>query len=175
MLAHRLRSFLTAFGICVGIAAVILLTSLGAGLRQFVVAEFTQFGTNIININPGKTQTQGMSIGIFGTVRPLTIEDTEALARLPGVVVTNPGLAGNAEVGAHGPDPPRDRPGRRRGLHARLPDARSAGPVAAEGRVPSGARVRGAGLQGQAGAVRRCESAGQHASTSAEAAFASSA
>ena len=102
ILAHRLRSFLTALGICVGIAAVILLTSLGAGLRQFVVAEFTQFGTNIININPGKTQTQGMSIGIFGTVRPLTIEDAEALMHVPGVIVTNPALAGNAEVSAMG-------------------------------------------------------------------------
>src|SRR5574341_906986 len=100
--AHRLRSFLTALGICVGIAAVILLTSLGAGLREFVVAEFSQFGTNIININPGKTTTHGMAIGMFGTVRPLTIEDSDALARLPGVIVTNSGLAGNAEVGAMG-------------------------------------------------------------------------
>jgi putative ABC transport system permease protein len=102
VVAHRLRSVLTALGICVGIAAVILLTSLGAGLREFVVAEFTQFGTNIINIAPGKTSTHGVSIGIFGTVRPLTIEDTEALARLPGVIVTNPGVAGNAEVAAMG-------------------------------------------------------------------------
>ncbi len=102
VVAHRLRSVLTALGICVGIAAVILLTSLGAGLREFVVAEFTQFGTNIINIAPGKTSTHGVSIGIFGTVRPLTIEDTEALARLPGVTVTNPGVVGNAEVAAMG-------------------------------------------------------------------------
>jgi putative ABC transport system permease protein len=102
MIAHRLRSFLTALGVCVGIAAVILLTSLGAGLREFVVAEFTQFGTNIISIEPGRTKTRGMSIGIFGVVRPLTIEDSEVLAHLPGVIVANPGLAGNAEVGALG-------------------------------------------------------------------------
>jgi putative ABC transport system permease protein len=102
MIAHRLRSFLTALGVCVGIAAVILLTSLGAGLREFVVAEFTQFGTNIISIEPGRTKTRGMSVGIFGVVRPLTIEDSEVLAHLPGVIVANPGLAGNAEVGALG-------------------------------------------------------------------------
>ncbi len=96
--SHRLRSTLTALGIAVGIAAVILLTSLGAGLQQFVVAEFTQFGTNIININPGKTTTQGMSVGMFGTVRPLSLDDAEALRRVPNVVVTNPGVAGNAEV-----------------------------------------------------------------------------
>lgn len=100
--AHRLRSFLTALGIAVGIAAVVLLTSIGAGLQQFVVAEFTQFGTNIISVTPGRVTTQGMSIGIFGTVRPLTIEDAQAIERLPMVELTDPALSGNAEVNATG-------------------------------------------------------------------------
>ena len=55
--AKRLHSFLTGLGIAVGIAAVILLTSMGEGLQRFVVAEFTQFGTNLIAINPGKVTT----------------------------------------------------------------------------------------------------------------------
>ncbi|HEY7761036.1 MAG TPA: ABC transporter permease [Burkholderiales bacterium] len=100
--AHRLRSFLTALGIAVGIAAVVLLTSIGAGLQHFVVAEFTQFGTNIISVTPGRVTTQGMSIGIFGTVRPLTIEDAQAIERLPMVEMTDPALSGNAEVNAAG-------------------------------------------------------------------------
>ena len=35
--AQRLRSFLTALGIAVGIGAVVLLTSLGEGLHHFVL------------------------------------------------------------------------------------------------------------------------------------------
>src|SRR5512147_120549 len=85
LISHPLRSALTALGICVGIAAVVLLTSIGAGLQRFVVTEFTQFGTNIISVSPGRTSTQGVSVGIFGTVRPLTIEDAQAIARLPHV------------------------------------------------------------------------------------------
>jgi putative ABC transport system permease protein len=100
--AHRLRSFLTALGICVGIAAVIVLTSIGAGLQQFVTSEFTQFGTNFININPGKVTTQGMSVGVFGSVRPLSLEDAEALRRVPQVLLTNAGVIGNAEVSVQG-------------------------------------------------------------------------
>jgi putative ABC transport system permease protein len=100
--AHRLRSFLTALGICVGIAAVIMLTSIGAGLQQFVTSEFTQFGTNFININPGKVTTQGMSIGVFGSVRPLSLDDAEALRRVPQVLLTNAGVVGNAEVSVQG-------------------------------------------------------------------------
>ena len=81
LIAHRLRSFITALGITIGIAAVVLLTSIGEGVHQFVLAEFTQFGTNLVAINPGKATTSGVSMGVFGTERPLTIEDAEALKR----------------------------------------------------------------------------------------------
>ena len=100
LVAHRLRSFLTAVGIAIGIAAVILLTSIGEGVHQFVLAEFTQFGTNLVGINPGKATTAGTSMGIFGTERPLTIEDAQALARLPYVRAVVPMVQGNAEVEA---------------------------------------------------------------------------
>ena len=58
--AHRLRSVLTMLGIVIGIASVILLTSLGEGTRRYIVEEFTQFGTNILSINKGKATTSGM-------------------------------------------------------------------------------------------------------------------
>ncbi|HEY0664940.1 MAG TPA: ABC transporter permease, partial [Gallionella sp.] len=95
-LSYRMRSFLTGLGIAIGIAAVILLTSIGEGLHQFMLAEFSQFGTNIISVQPGKTQTQGGNVGIFGSVRQLTLEDADALRRLPYVQYVIPGLVGNA-------------------------------------------------------------------------------
>ena len=98
--AHRMRSFLTALGIAVGIAAVVLLTSIGEGVHKFVLAEFTQFGTTLVSINPGKTTTSGGSVGMFGTERPLTIEDAEALKRLPFARAVVPLVQGNAEVEA---------------------------------------------------------------------------
>jgi putative ABC transport system permease protein len=96
--AYRLRSFLTALGIAIGITAVVLLTSLGSGIHQFMLTEFTQFGTNLIGINPGRATTMGTSVGIFGTERPLSIEDAQALRRVPGVVATEPVVMGNAQV-----------------------------------------------------------------------------
>jgi len=101
-LSYRMRSFLTGLGIAIGIMAVILLTSIGEGLRQFVLAEFSEFGTNIITIQPGKTQTQGTSIGVLGSVRPLTLDDADALRHLPYVENVNPGLMGNADLRANG-------------------------------------------------------------------------
>jgi putative ABC transport system permease protein len=96
--SHRLRSFLAVLGIAVGIAAVILLTSIGQGLREFVMSQFTQFGSNVMVVLPGRVQTAGMTIGVFGTVRPLTIDDAIAARRAPHVLVTNPTTDGNAEV-----------------------------------------------------------------------------
>ena len=51
--AQPQRSLLTVLGIAVGIATVILLTALGTGVRQFVLGEFTQFGTNLLGVFPG--------------------------------------------------------------------------------------------------------------------------
>ncbi len=101
--AHRLRSFLTLSGIAVGIAAVILLTSIGEGIHRFVLAEFSQFGTNVIGISPGKVKVGGgPPSGLPTAVRPLTIDDAEALERIPQVVGVVPTAWGNAEVAARG-------------------------------------------------------------------------
>ncbi len=101
-LTSRLRSFLTGLGIAIGIAAVILLTSIGEGLHQFVLDEFSQFGTNILSIQPGKTQTQGGNVGVFGSSRQLSLEDADALRRLPYVESVNPSVMGNAELRFNG-------------------------------------------------------------------------
>ncbi|MBN1904299.1 MAG: ABC transporter permease [Deltaproteobacteria bacterium] len=95
---QRMRSFLTAMGIAVGIASVVLLTSLGEGLHRFVMAEFTQFGTNIIAVNPGKTETIGMAGAIINNVRPLTMEDALSLETVPKVEGVIPFVQGNAPV-----------------------------------------------------------------------------
>ncbi len=98
IIAHRMRSFLTALGIAVGIGAVVLLTSVGEGIHKFVLDEFTQFGTNIVAINPGKTETMGVSGAIFNTTRPLTLDDADALARIPQVRGITTFVQGNADV-----------------------------------------------------------------------------
>ncbi len=101
--AHRLRSFLTLLGIAVGITAVILLTSIGEGIHRFILAEFTQFGTNVIGINPGKVSAHGGQPAIIqSTVRPLTLGDAESLARLPHVTAVTPIVWGNSEVEGNG-------------------------------------------------------------------------
>ena len=96
--AHRSRSLLTSLGIAVGIAAVVLLTSIGEGVHRFVLQEFTQFGTNIIAVTPGKTETFGISGAQISNVRPLSLDDSTALGRLEQIVAAMPVVQGNAQV-----------------------------------------------------------------------------
>ncbi len=95
---HRQRSLLTMLGITIGIGSVILLTSVGEGLRTFLVKEFTQFGTNLVAINPGSVETSGLAGAVGVTVHPLTVDDAEALQRIRGVAEVVPVAMGTAAV-----------------------------------------------------------------------------
>lgn len=98
--SHKQRSLLTALGLIIGIAAVVILTSIGRGIHQFVLGEFTQFGTHLIAIYPGKTTTFGLSGATLSTVRPLAESDANSLARLENIIAVVPVVQGNARIEA---------------------------------------------------------------------------
>ena len=97
VLGNRQRSFLTTLGIAIGIAAVALLTSIGEGVRLHMMESFSQFGTRIIAVSPGKVTTQGMA-GMLKTVKPLSIEDAESLRTLPYIEAVVPVVSGSGQV-----------------------------------------------------------------------------
>jgi len=97
---HRLRSILSMLGIAIGVGAVILLTSIGEGTRRYILSQFTQFGTNLIAIHPGRSKTSGMPGAFGGSTRHLTLDDAQALARIPGVTSVVPTAVGTARVEA---------------------------------------------------------------------------
>jgi putative ABC transport system permease protein len=76
---HRLRTGLTLVAIAVGVTAVVLLTALGDAAKAYVVEQFASVGTNLVIVLPGKTETSGVLGSFGGTVRPLTLEDAQAL------------------------------------------------------------------------------------------------
>jgi putative ABC transport system permease protein len=98
LLGHRLRTFLSALGVGIGVTAVVLLTALGEGTRRYVIDQFTQFGTTLVAVNPGKVKTMGMPGVLGGTTHKLTIDDAEALRRVPGVTAVVPVAFGQARV-----------------------------------------------------------------------------
>lgn len=98
--SQKQRSFLTALGLIIGIAAVVILTSIGRGIHHFVLSEFTQFGTHLIAVYPGKTTTFGVSGATISTVRPLTTADADSLKSLEQILAVMPVIQGNALIEA---------------------------------------------------------------------------
>lgn len=87
-------------GITIGITSVVLLTSVGEGTRRYILGQFTQFGTNILAVHPGKSKTVGLPGALAGTTHKLTLDDAAALARVSGVKRLVPVAFGTARVEA---------------------------------------------------------------------------
>ena len=98
---HRLRSFLSLLGVAIGVASVILLTSLGEGARLYVTGEFASLGSNLLIIIPGKTETKGLAPLVSTAPHDLTRQDAEALLqRVPVIRRVAPLVVGTASVRA---------------------------------------------------------------------------
>jgi putative ABC transport system permease protein len=78
---HRLRTALSLLGVAIGVASVIMLTSLGEGARRFVTGEFASLGTNLVIVVPGKTETRGGAPLVNNAPHELTLDDVDAIAR----------------------------------------------------------------------------------------------
>ncbi|MGH7376009.1 MAG: ABC transporter permease [Candidatus Methylomirabilales bacterium] len=80
--ANKVRSALTMLGVTIGVAAVILLVSVGEGAKAYITGQLAGLGTNLLIITPGKVQTSGgFHPPSAGTVRKLTYEDALVLKR----------------------------------------------------------------------------------------------
>ena len=91
---HRVRTFLLLLAVGIGVASVILLTSLGEGARRYVDREFSALGNRVLIVLPGRKETTGGGPPIYGAVpRDLTLEDANALQRIPGVLAMAPIIA----------------------------------------------------------------------------------
>jgi putative ABC transport system permease protein len=79
VVTHKLRSFLTILGIVIGIAAVIVLMSVGKGVQVSILKSISGLGANMISIRGGASSNNGVRGG-FGSNNTLTIEDAKAIA-----------------------------------------------------------------------------------------------
>jgi len=99
---HRARTWLTLLAMGLGTATVILLSALGEGARIYVSNEFTQLGTHLLIVLPGRNETTGGPPPLLGeTPRDLTLDDAIALTRSRLVEQIAPIAVGSAPV-SHG-------------------------------------------------------------------------
>jgi putative ABC transport system permease protein len=132
---NRLRTALTMLGVIIGVAAVIAMVALGSGARASVERSLKSAGTNIILVSAGNYTRGGETMNIasgMGAATTLTLEDSQALADIPGIQVVAPGVRNRMFVKS----PHRQFFGGVRGTTFNLADIH--GWVYTEGRAPTG-------------------------------------
>ncbi len=102
LLSRKGRSFLTILGIVIGVAGVIIIIALGAGAQSLVLSQVTNLGTNLLSVQPGKSDEQGPPAQVFGiVVTTLVSEDAVALrdnSRVPHASAVVASANGTATV-----------------------------------------------------------------------------
>ncbi|MDZ7336865.1 MAG: ABC transporter permease [candidate division KSB1 bacterium] len=75
---NKLRSILTALGIIIGVASVIVMIAIGKGASARIQAQITSLGTDMLMIRPSFSTRGGVNMG-FGSFNRLTFDDVEKI------------------------------------------------------------------------------------------------
>ena len=76
--ANKLRSFLTALGIIIGVASVIAMLAIGQGSKRSIRKQISEMGSNMIMIHPGADMRGGVRRDPE-EMQTLKIEDYESI------------------------------------------------------------------------------------------------
>ena len=80
LLSNKLRSILTMLGIIIGVGAVIVMISIGMGVRQNVTNSIASLGSNMIIVTPGPTNQGGVR-SAAGSSQKLKLDDADAIKK----------------------------------------------------------------------------------------------
>lgn len=76
--ANKLRSFLTALGIIIGVASVIAMLAIGQGSKRSIRKQISEMGSNMIMIHPGADMRGGVRQDA-SDMQTLKLEDYESI------------------------------------------------------------------------------------------------
>lgn len=99
--ANRMRTILTMLGMVIGVAAVVLMMSIGQGAQYAIKQTISAMGSNLFILLSGSSQAGGVRTGSGGALT-LTVSDADAIAELPGVQFVAPIHPGSAQI-VYGP------------------------------------------------------------------------
>ena len=95
---NKMRSFLTALGIIIGVASVVGMVALGQGAYYSVQENISKMGTNLIMVMPGSSNRRGFH-GARGSMTTLKPDDAQAIIRdCPSVGMVSPICRGSGQA-----------------------------------------------------------------------------
>jgi putative ABC transport system permease protein len=95
---NAMRTALTALGMIIGVAAVIVMVAIGNGARASIEGQIRSVGSNIVMVNAGSGQFGPVRQG-QGNTTTLTADDADAIRReVAGVKYVSPGVNMRTQV-----------------------------------------------------------------------------
>lgn len=103
IIAHPMRSALTSLGVVIGVAAVVMMTSIGLGASKRVTDTISGLGSNLIIVQPNFQRGGGFVSGGAGQGLSLRDGDAEVIAKqVENVTAVAPTVSGQAQLAAEG-------------------------------------------------------------------------
>ncbi|HNQ45319.1 MAG TPA: ABC transporter permease, partial [bacterium] len=81
LMSNKVRSFLTMLGIVIGVAAVIIIISIGNGAQSLILDQLKSFGKDLVIVLPGNSDEGPPSEAMGITITTLKYNDAEALSK----------------------------------------------------------------------------------------------
>jgi len=94
---NKARTFLSALGILIGVAAVITMVSLALGAKASVKEQLARLGSNLLSIRTSSRSSQGVRLAA-GDISRMVLEDTTAVALVPSVKMAAANIRGNVQL-----------------------------------------------------------------------------
>lgn len=80
LLSNKMRTILTMLGIIIGVGAVIVMVSIGMGVRQNITNSIASLGSNMLIVTPGSANKGGVR-SAAGSSQKLKLDDAEAIKK----------------------------------------------------------------------------------------------
>ena len=98
LFAHRVRAVLAVASVSTGTAAVIVTSAIGAGADRDIQQNIRSMGVNLLVVRPAQVRRSAARKELSGTVTTLGVADYQAIAELPNVAETAPGIEAGVRV-----------------------------------------------------------------------------
>lgn len=95
---NKMRSFLTALGIIIGVGAVIAMVSIGQGAKMAVEQRFESMGTNLLFVRPGSRSFRGIHGGGGTYANLMPADATAILEKCDAVQYVSPSVSARSQV-----------------------------------------------------------------------------
>ena len=95
---NKMRSFLTALGIIIGVGAVIAMVSIGQGAKMAVEQRFESMGTNLLFVRPGSRSFRGIHGGGGTYANLMPADATTILEKCDAIQYVSPSVSARSQV-----------------------------------------------------------------------------